>query len=95
MQGVSRWRDLGFEKRKGKKRGKRQKNSDKADGAEEDDLENQEPDDNPHASDASDSEDEKLDDEAKKIREQYLLEVKETKLREARRVLFGDFAGLR
>ena len=38
--------------------------------------------------------DEDLDDEQKKAKEQYLQEIKETKLREARKILFGDFAVL-
>lgn len=33
-----------------------------------------------------------LDDEAKKARQQYLQELRDTKLREARKILFGDFA---
>jgi len=33
-----------------------------------------------------------LDDEAKKARQQYLNELRDTKLREARKILFGDFA---
>ena len=36
--------------------------------------------------------DAELDDEAKKAKEQYLQEIKETKLRAARKILFGDFA---
>jgi hypothetical protein len=35
-----------------------------------------------------------LDDEAKKANEQYLEEIKVTKLREARKILFGDFVVL-
>lgn len=43
--------------------------------------------------DDTDSEEE-LDDEAKKVREQRIQEMKETKIREARKILFGDFAVL-
>lgn len=35
-----------------------------------------------------------LDDEAQKARQLYLQELRETKLREARKILFGDFAML-
>jgi len=40
---------------------------------------------------ASDEEDQ-VNFESKKAKEQYLQEIKETKLREARKILFGDFA---
>ena len=43
-------------------------------------------------SDAGTDSDQSMDDEAKKAKEQYLQEIKETKLREARKILFGDFA---
>ena len=43
----------------------------------------------------NDSDDsEELDDEAQKARQLYLQELRETKLREARKILFGDFAML-
>jgi hypothetical protein len=43
-------------------------------------------------SDSNSSEDDQAKLESKKANEQYLQEIRETKLREARKILFGDFA---
>jgi hypothetical protein len=48
--------------------------------------------DNESEYESSESEEEELDEETIKAREKFQQEIKETKLREARKLLFGEFA---